>query len=533
MGFLRWIWDGLRQLIGLILPIFSKAADFRSYSSGAKIALHVLVLVVVLAGLTFLQNWVLLSFTLAFPNHPYLKWMWLPVLFLLVYVLVWLLWWLWHILLSEEAGSDFPDLDAAWGEISKALQAANIALQDVPLYLVLGRPAAGEAALFHAARLPFLVKQAPGPDAPVQAWANRQDGIYVACVDSSRLGSRASLLALTGAEDSGGAAAPLEFDAATATIGGATIGAGMQVNVGGLLDEQLPEGERRRRAKALDVADQPELARRLTARLEHLCRLVARERWPEPPVNGILVLIPHVATQSRAAAEGTTRDCQQDLESVWNVFRLSCPLFALVCDLEKAPGFADFLEGHLARCRTEEERRKERRRRLGRRLGWGVGMDPATRRSAIEEQVGWIGRGMFPHQIYKSVFYTERPGREDPAEIIRHNYQVSRFFNAMFQGQRWLTAIVRDGLIIRQDGPELLGGCYLAATGQDADREQAFVAGVFERLQESLRLIRWSDEAFQEDAQYQQWTRLGYLGLPVFVLVVAVLLILWWQPFGG
>ena len=434
-------------------------------------------------------------------------------------------------LFAQEEPSVFPEIDAAWEEAKRSLAAADVDLQAVPLFLVLGRPHGGRGVFVPGCGLPFTVKQVPRPDAPVQVWANKQDGIFVTCVDNSRLGSRASLLALTSGTASSDA--PLEppsvsdDDRATSTIGAASP---VQRIFGGLIkDEQLTEEERRRRYQVHEAADKPEESRRLTARLEHLCRLVVKDRWPEPPVNGILVLIPHAATQSKQAAEGTSRDCQHDLSTVWKVFRLHCPLMAPVCDLETVPGFPTFLDAYLARFRTEEEKRKERKRRLGRRLGWGVGLEVDPYRHSVEEQVQWIGKGLLPQQIYEGLFRLETPGREDTTEVVRRNFQLCRFLSAMHEGQKHLTSIVVNGLVSKAGGQDLLGGCYLAATGRDASHEQAFVAGVFDRLLESISNISWSEEAIKEEEQYQLWTRFGYLGLPIFAVVMLLLVIYLWS----
>jgi hypothetical protein len=528
MGIFGWLWNGVRQVIGLVLPIFAKATDFRNYGREVRLALHVFVLVVILTILAVLQNMP------TWPGPPlrdiirnkYIYRIWLPGLFLLLYTMMWLAWWLWRILFSEEEASEWQDIDSAWKEAKGALEQTGIDLQSVPLFLVLGQPAAGESGLFEAAKLPFTVKQVPARDAPLHVWANKQDGIFVTCAEASRLGSRASYLAVTGG------AAVEEEDLTKKTIGAGTGGSDSALHgiIGGLMDVQLTLQQRVQRYKALERAQKPEEDRRLTARLEHLCRLLVRDRWPEPPINGILVLIPYAATCSDAAADLTSRDCQQDLASAWRVFRLHCPLFALVCDLETVPGFAAFLDAYLAGGKTEEKKREARKRRLGRGLGWGVGLDPESRRRTVAAQVDWIGRTMLPKLIYgKDYIRLETPGREDLATAVRNNSQLCRFMGAMYEGQKRLTRIVLQGLMSKTSGPDLLGGCYLAATGRDAANEQAFVAQVFEgRLVASIRHVAWSQEALDEEARYHQWTSYGYMSLPVFVVAVIVLVYLWW-----
>src|SRR5205085_10340970 len=97
---------------------------------------------------------------------------------------------------------------------------AGIDLTAAPLFLVLGRPAGGEAALFQAAQLQLAVKMAPPRgDAPLHVFANR-DGIYVTCAGASLLG-RQSLLFVgvgSGPESNGSAGGGLADNAIDRTM---------------------------------------------------------------------------------------------------------------------------------------------------------------------------------------------------------------------------------------------------------------------------------------------------------------------------
>src|ERR1700694_1066992 len=110
-GILTAIWNFLRRIVGIILPV-GKGVSFRNLGTGARWTLHILLLLVILVGLWFL-------------NKPLLGWMfeatsaqkwWLPLLFLLIYVLAWSAWWLYKLLSTQEEQSVFPDIDEAWAE---------------------------------------------------------------------------------------------------------------------------------------------------------------------------------------------------------------------------------------------------------------------------------------------------------------------------------------------------------------------------------------------------------------------------------
>src|SRR6516225_8007622 len=110
-----------RQLLGLVLPLFAKAKDWRGVGLGVRILLHVLMLALILAGLWWINQLPVLYGNLA--KLPFkLNYFWMPILFLLLYTVVWLGWWLWQMLHDGGVSSPFPDIDAAWEMAVEALR---------------------------------------------------------------------------------------------------------------------------------------------------------------------------------------------------------------------------------------------------------------------------------------------------------------------------------------------------------------------------------------------------------------------------
>src|SRR5262249_40069964 len=131
----------------------------------------------------------------------------------------------------------------------------------------------------------------------------------------------------------------------------------------------------------------------LTARLRYLCRLIVRDRKPYCPVNGMMALIPFGATDTDDDANQTAAICQQDLQTARRAFQVNCPVLALVCDLEAASGFKEFME----RFPTEQ-----RQRRLGQRLP--LAPDLAENESAtalVERSALRLGNQLFPPYLYR------------------------------------------------------------------------------------------------------------------------------------
>jgi hypothetical protein len=523
-------WNLIRRIVGLILPFFTEARELKALGRGLRWGLHILLLAGILAGLWWANR------ALNIPRlvkERTLQDVFLPLIFLLIYVLLWLGWWLWKLLTPEAEEADFPDIEEAWDEAVAALNAARIDLTEAPLFLVLGRPMGGEEALFTAAQLQLNVKGVPDRgDPPVRVWANR-DGIYVTCAGASLLGRQCAILA------GEVAAGPQQFG----TVEGADDAfktmqpQGLQKGIQAVLVRAREQGrdhtqlsdtekEEIRRLLAEEASEAAQKARgprpnllkngpevdELSARLRCLCRLIVRDRKPYCPVNGVLLLVPFAGTDSDDDANQTGALCQLDLANARQALHVNCPRFALVCDLETSPGFREFVERFPG---------DQRQRRLGQRLPLAPDLNDAETVAGLAERgAQWVCSTVFPSYVYK-LFRLEAPGRDELAAVVKGNARLYQLLYQMRERRNRLGRLLARAVGGEQPGPALFGGCYLAATGKDAGREQAFIAGVFRRLTENQNFVSWTDEALQHEAAYERWTRYGYAGISVCVVLVA------------
>jgi len=285
---------------------------------------------VILVGLAYLNYKLDVGRLLGHAPSAFFRQIWLPLLFLLFYFLAWLGWWLWRLLRSPEDASEFPDIDAAWEEAKVALDRASIELTEVPLFLILGRPASGMAGIFEAARLGLTVDAVPRrPDAPVQVHANA-DGIYVSCTGASLLGRQAAILAdeldeeLTVREPASAAGRSLSPVGRPQLLEPADASGDSSTGVAVAEVPPVEPGTRPRRRRPALLKDAAEVER-LTARLKHLCRLIARDRRPHCPLNGILLVVPFAATAADEDANQTGAICRADLAAAREVLQVHCP----------------------------------------------------------------------------------------------------------------------------------------------------------------------------------------------------------------
>jgi IcmF-related N-terminal domain len=522
MGILHAIWNGIKAVAGILLPV-GKSLSFRNWGPGVRWTLHILLLLLVLVGLYFLNK----PFEGLIPLNRRLAQFWLPILFLLIYVLAWAAWWLYKLLSSSQDESDFPDIDEAWEEGVKALGPAGLSLTDLPLFIVLGRPEAPEEHLLSAAQLQLKVSQTPrGPAAPVHLYASR-DAIYVTCAGASLLGKQATILAVEGLPDPGSAGPSAgEFDAGATLQPRGREEKQILKMVAMTIGRQTTGLERRamRREgnfKLPDLLKSNEELDLQTARLEHLCRLIVRDRRPYCPANGIMLLVPFGSTDTDHDAQQTGEIIQRDLATVQRGLRVHCPLFALVCDLETLPGFREFIKRLPA---------KDRERRLGQRFPLAPDLNGDALLELVDSSVQWLCGSLLRDWVFK-LFRVEVPGKDEQAAAVAGNTNLYLLLDELRERQKRLSRVLSVAMARQATGPLLFGGCYLGGTGHDPEREQALVAGLFRRLLENQDYVTWTDQALASDANAQRVASIGYgvlAGAAAVVLVIVGLLV-----FGG
>jgi hypothetical protein len=533
-----------KTLAGLILPVFRKARGPGGLAPELRVALGVLVLLAFLVGLYYLNQFSWIRDNL--PVHETLAQFWLPILGLGLIAFWWLSYWLWLALIQDDDGPRFADIDAAWEEAKAALVQARLWLNDLPLILILGEPEYQEQALFQDARLKLEVRQVPGrSDAPLHLYATRK-AIFLTCAGASVLGRYARALSGQRTNDEGEEARPDsdsgDFMEKTLTPGarGFMMPTRGPAEIIRVLQQAQSEGRQLTRAEKRELRllyrqDQPNRAASLsdqqiadqTARLRYLCRLLVRDRHPFPAVNGVLVLIPFASTDSDQEASSTTDALHHDLTTT-AALKVDCPLFAMVCDLETAPGFTEFVQ------LFEED---ERSRRLGQSCPLvpdfraprqsGLGAFPPEGRPSrmLESLANWICRDVVPRFVAgKFQLETEKTPPEELAGIVRTNSRLFLLTDDLKQRNRRLASILVRGLDERaKQGQLLFGGCYLAGTGPEPAQEQAFVLGVLELLTKTrnVNAVYWNAETRTREAQYERWVNVGWTVLAVLGLAVA------------
>jgi hypothetical protein len=521
--------DFLSYLGGLALPMFAgpRAQTAEAANPVGRWFARLFLLAIVLTGLTLINRW--LGLWIVIRSGP-LSRIWLPLFALCVYAMIWLGWLLWRVLnLDVDTGptSEFPDIDRAWDQAMEALTKASIALDETPLFLVLGWTSSSEEALFRAAGIKAQVRQIPRDlDEPLHVTAAR-DSIWITCPGASVLGQW-------------NPAAAADFETAGGGLTGASVGFGGGAGSGGEtlmtlsapsddplktmgvpgFGETLAIEEIQARLKNLDAAAASMIPARKSsrrvfdpepyrARLRHLARLIARDRLGFCPINGVLVVLPISAADTQADTEGIAAACCDDLGVIFDAFQMRCPVLSLVGDLETLTGFTELVE-RLPRGQSGK--------RIGQRFPLASDLKPAEIPGRVASSIEWIGGSLFPSMVY-SLFQLESPGGEDVSEVVAANTQLYRFMIEIRNRQERLADLVKGCLPSASaiGEPILFGGCYFAGTGEDAATQQAFAAGVLRRLVDEQDHVAWTEESVERDRRIQRTARLlkvvlvGYL----------------------
>ncbi|MBI3823704.1 MAG: hypothetical protein HY289_13625 [Planctomycetes bacterium] len=518
---------------GELKPL-SKAKQFFIFVG--KVLL-VLLLVALFVGVLFFLWW--LNDVLSLERFlggplPILRPYWLIVLFLLFLASCFVGFRLYRSLGPDRDVIEFADIEEAWVEAQAALIEAGIDITSAPLFLVLGRTMSNPHAFLSSSRLTFAVQQVPlRAKAALQVYANAQ-GIYVLALDACLLGRQAELLAEALAappvdepnlplhtvfdeppevKDDVPAPAPAppatpnllaDLSAADAMPGAATA--------------TMPWVTDRGKARMPSLLKRTEDVDTYQRRLGFLTRRLVKARAPYCPLNGVLVVLQFDALDNDEDASQMATLCQYDLQVVHDVARTRCPLVVLTSDLETAPGFAalgaslDF----------------ERRQRLfGQDLPLQPDLKPEELPLMLTSSLRHFNQALA--QWILRLFRVEQAEGELATTWTAANSQLYEILDAIRQREKGLERILTRVMAGDAKLEFMLAGYYLAATGTNAETDQAFVPGVFGQLVQSQNCVAWTDEGLAEEADYRRWTTYGYAALGIFCIAVGVLLYSRWQ----
>jgi IcmF-related N-terminal domain len=527
--------DRIRALVGLVIPMFAEAADFRSWAPWVRVLVTCIVLGVIIAGLLILNDLPFVQRFLKIQANTAVQRFYLPLLFIVVCIFSWLAYYWWQ-LYNQNEQEEYPDIVAAWEDATLALSRDGISLGDLPVYLVLGRPIGGEETLFEAGKQTVTL-YTTDEQAPIQVYANEQ-GIYVCTSGASTWGYFCQLLA----DPKYG----LHEKEIGNTLAVGTIAVDILTPAG--LDPQVLDryyAYLRKTSAELtedEAADLQELSelinskgrskRRLLVsqeeqtlgprRLACVCRLITASRLPFLPINGVLVMVPWNTLETEDSSRTAISLLANDLASARNTLRLRYPHLVLVCDLELARGFERFRRGF----NTQQ---------LAGRIGQRLPLVPADR--PIEEMPDVLAaaaesicQNTLPWHVIKSMQIEWPPDLRKTTNFVPSvNRELFDFVHNLFQRAPRLARLLASGMPIETESTDALGrlplvaGCYLAATGNTA-KQQAFVASVFQRLDETQSAVCWSDHAIEDNRMLMAWSRwMWILGTLIFAITVVAL----------
>ncbi len=494
-------------------------------SRPVRIAMLIIVVTLVLVGAAVLNVWSGLDQFVALSSWV-LRVLWLPLVLLLILIILGVIWGLWRLAAEQRRASQFPDIDWAWEEATLGLRKAGISLDRAPLILVLGEPANGINALFQASRMSFMVSDLPRrPNAPVRIYATR-DAIFVTCPESSVLARLASEMAVSSAVPTtaaGGAEGGSPGDSASP--------ASVESPVSGGLPPSAERPDPAATAPSTQVLDQPEpgagattphrpgvLSRTaevetLKERLRHLCGLIVRDRRPFCPVNGMLALIPYTATDDDSLARQAGIACHLDVSTVRTALGVSCPLFALLCNMEEAQCFDRLIRAYISNPRYGL---------MGRSFPLVPDLDIPERVQMIATGMEWICQSLIAPMVYR-LFELESANNDGDPRTVESNAGLIRFLSNTHERWRRLGRILGRVISLDPGGDLMLGGGYLAATGQ-TESQQGFVAGVIRTILEHQNFVSWTTESLRQDrvnSRRATLCNLGFFGVTVFAAVVA------------
>ncbi len=544
----------------------------------ARWGLHLVCMLGVIVGLGYLNHVLHLDRLLLTP-FPALRNWWLPIVFVQCYGISWLAWWLVQVLTKTKQVTEYADLQRAWQRVESGLVSAGIDPRHKPLYLLLGKPAAGAATFLKAGQIdPLQIGASSSETQPFQLFAT-EEALFLSCDDNSLLGLQSEMLqqaerlaaerpthpqrqrrvpgieTLAAIDFAGDGFSPTSDQQATGNAGsddsmswGNSAGGGavatatlappvravakeslqmVESNIALLVNEAVGYNQAAILAQSgvtyqptaqysMPILQDALLIEQTSARLAALCQLLATLRSPFCPLNGIVVLVPFSCTQDAALANHTGMLIDADLQTIADATLIDAPRIAVFCDLQATAGCTEML------ARFPEQ---QRHRRLGVKFPRMAACDRSDMDSMIRSGTRWLCEQLIP-PIINRLFVVEQPASGGGRDSNVGNERLFDLMETVRQRKEQVERVLRRGFQGEAQPSELLRGCYFAATGRQAATEQGFVAGILSQVVEMQDEVKWTQAAKLEDAECRWWTVMGYAGLAVATCVTALLCLL-------
>ena len=196
----------------------------------------------------------------------------------------------------------------------------------------------------------------------------------------------------------------------------------------------------------------------MSKQLADVARLLARDRRPYCPANGLVWLLPASALDGNRA-ESTAAAIRADRRALDSVWQLDLPQTVCIVNAETVPGFRELAGSIPASARAERS------------LGVTFPARPATSQvQAITDHIAWLTNGLVAglavHRLGGDDFMAARAAWRCAAWWAERGPRLSR--------------LVTDGLPDADGRAALVTGVHLCATGADSS-DHAFAAAPADR----------------------------------------------------
>ena len=292
-------------------------------------------------------------------SSPVLRVLWLPLVLLLVFVILGVVWALWRLAAVERRVSNFPEIDWAWEEATLGLRKPAVESRPYPVDLRSGR-ARERYRVFVSGLTNVVLGLGPSQAAEFADQSLRDSrgdlrGLPGGVGAGSACGRGGSSLSCPSRGRGYGRGGP---ESRTADFRGAYGFPGALTS--GSSDGLFPDDHHERGSRSARFSPGPDrppgkvLGRkeeldRIAAGLSHLCGLIVRDRQPFCPANGILALIPYTATDDKSQARRAGTACHLDVTTARSSAGVSCPLFTLLCNMEEAKCFERLIRAYVSK----------------------------------------------------------------------------------------------------------------------------------------------------------------------------------------
>jgi hypothetical protein len=433
-----------------------------------------------------------------------------------------------YLMRIEPSYSLYPEIEENWNYIKQKMAELSVSPKDLPIILVLGHRPIDGVHFFDNLQLRLRnIRLRNESESNFQADLT-ESAIIITCQNASALGAYTRRIELARApfvRSVFNDPKPDNIKRTSNQLIGLSGESQRVQETENPNDEQSksfkPETNAEERERSLVTQDE---INQFSAKLKYLCELIAADRYPYCPVNGVVLVVSKEVMESDQLIANAIEMSRVDMESIRLASGLDFPYAVLASNMHRLQGF-ETLVGRLDI--------NSKMRYLGIALHTRIDLSPDLWSKQIRKGLRWFRQRALPAMVAKELLKVPPsvlgPQTSQRGPVIQSNHNAYIFLQEA--GKQWkrleyYCSRISQMQLKKKSGNPRFAGLFLTGLENTEVGPWVFIHEFLKHLLTQQDSISWTPETLSDNRKRSRLARL-IIGLVLVVIVLVLAGLIW------